>query len=387
MKNIIKKTFTTILTAATIFTIGLRDNNKISYASENETKTITYYTNSKGQKVKRTVIKKKVKKTKKASKRTNNNKKQIQNKYNDLTIKSPSKEAIKNYWHSYNGNGGSVNFYGLSLANGEAGEIYSVYPNLQTGEKGKLNDNGINDVLHLVNTIRYQVGLNSVYNDSNKEFYAQYAALLSNYNEDISHEPSLPNGINRDSDIYQYGYKGSYESDLAMGYDFYDSYLSYLRDDIGQANRENLGHRRWLLNPALESVGVGNVYWYNALYVTNGDKFNNVNRDKTWAYPSNYAISEFHSEGSPLSFMFGNNYNFDNAKVIVTDLNTKKTYTYTYGNGLRNQSKNVGDGNALSFGEGLPFAPGTKLNIKIENGMKNGQTYNVSYDVEYFSIY
>ena len=382
MKNTMKKTLTTILTAATIFTIGLRDNEKISYADNVEGKTVTYYINNKGQKVKRTVIRKKVRNKK--GKTRNNTRKDV--KYNDLTIQSPSKEEIRDYWYSYNGKGGSKNFYGLNLANGETNEIYDVYPDLANANKGKLSNNAINDVLHLVNTIRYQVGLGEVYNDASKEFYAQYAALLSNYNEDISHTPSLPYGFSENGDVYKNGYHGSHESDLAMGYDFYDSYLSYLRDDLGQGNIEELGHRRWLLNPALKSVGVGNVYWYNALYVTNGPKFNNDNANKTWAYPSNFAISEFHSENSPLSFMYGNNYNFDEAYVVVTNLANNKTYTYTYQNGLRNKAKGAGDGNALSFGEGLPFAPGTKLNVKIENGKKNGKEYKVNYNVEYFSI-
>lgn len=389
MKNIRKKVFATMLTVATVFTIGARDCNNKSHADDNVEKIVTYYTNSKGQKVKRTVTRKKVKMNSSSisSKKDNNNEKKKEAvTYNDLTIKSPSKEEIRDFWYSYNGNGGSKYFYGLNLSNGDAQEIYDIYPNLEKGDKGKLSANAINDVLHLVNTMRFQVGLDSVSNDPDKEFYAQSAALLSNYTGDVVHEPAVPQGLSADSDIYKNGYKGAFESDLAMGYDFYDSYLSYLRDDSGEVNREELGHRRWLLNPALKTVGVGNVYWYNALYVTNGSKFNDVNADKTWAYPSNYTISEFHSEGSPLSFMYGNNYNFDNAQVVVTNLSNNERFTYTYDNGLRNKSRGIGDGNALSFGEGLPFAPGTKLNIKIENGMKNGKTYNVSYNVEYFSI-
>ena len=116
------------------------------------------------------------------------------------------------------------------------------------------------------------------------------------------------------------------------------------------------------------------------MFVNNND-YAGENANTVYAYPGETAISEFHSAGSSLSLMFGENFDLTNATVEVKDLAT----------GEVNTAANIdesfkGNTKALTFGYGMNYEAGTKLEVKVSGVTKDGQEYPVEYTINYMSL-
>ena len=95
----------------------------------------------------------------------------------------------------------------------------------------------------------------------------------------LSHYPSKPAGM--DNALYQLGYDGSINSNIAYGdKNAATSTIQYF-DDLGANNSWVAGHRRWLLSSCLAQVGVGQVDTYNAIYVA-GSPASSYVTDVAW---------------------------------------------------------------------------------------------------------
>ncbi|WP_296142934.1 hypothetical protein [uncultured Anaerococcus sp.] len=204
--------------------------------------------------------------------------------------------------------------------------------------------------------------------------------MVNRLNLQVSHNPALPTGLASDSVEYVNGAYGAENSNLAASFNILDSVVEYLQDDLGDENQLEVGHRRWVLNPQASLVGFGQTDEFNAMFVNNNN-YAGENANTVYAYPGETAISEFQSEGSSLSLMFGENFDLTNAQVEVTDLAT----------GEVNTAANVDDsfkGNvkAITFGYGMNYEAGTKLQVKVSGVTKNCQDYPVEYTVNYMSI-
>ena len=132
---------------------------------------------------------------------------------------------------------------------------------------GRLSEGTLESALKLLNQMRYIAGipydvkLSDRYNE-----LAQAASVVSLANGDIDHNPKMPNGIS--DGLYKLGKEGASKSNLGMGYKSINSSLiSYMED--GGHNKDRVGHRRWILNPAMKKTGFGfgtdsNSYGYTA---------------------------------------------------------------------------------------------------------------------------
>ena len=304
------------------------------------------------------------------------------NNASGLTVASPTIEEIKSYWKNYQTNANdTVEVFGLNLINQESDEIFSEWTNLDLNNMtlGALSQVAQEDALHIANTARFASGIkNELVIGQNQAQAAQAASLVNRLNDEISHNPEQVSGL--DSNIYQLGIQGAANSNLASNYGLLESVLGYLRDDLGERNQAEVGHRRWVLNPAETEVGFGLTDEYSAMYVNNNE-YDGENEDLVYAYPGQTAISEFHSENSSLSLMFGENFDLTNAKVSVTDLQTGEVR-----NDAHIDQSLKGWVKSITFGQGMNFQPGTKLQVKVTGVTKDGAEYPVEYTIEYASI-
>lgn len=304
------------------------------------------------------------------------------NNASGLTVASPTIEEIKSYWKNYQTKANdTVEVFGLNLINQESDEIFSEWTNLDLNNMtlGALSQVAQEDALHIANTARFASGIkNELVIGQNQAQAAQAASLVNRLNDEISHNPEQVSGL--DSNIYQLGIQGAANSNLASNYGLLDSVLGYIRDDLGERNQAEVGHRRWVLNPAETEVGFGLTDEYSAMYVNNNE-YDGENEDLVYAYPGQTAISEFHSEEASLSLMFGENFDVTNAKVSVTDLQTGEVR-----NDAHIDQSLKGWVKSITFGQGMNFQPGTKLQVKVTGVTKDGAEYPVEYTIEYASI-
>ena len=301
-----------------------------------------------------------------------------------LTVSSPSIEEIRSYWMNYQTSASDTKaFLGLDLINPDSTEVFTSAPNtnLNSLNVGSLSQAAQEDALHIANTARFAAGITNqltIGNDQAK--FAQAASMINRLNLQVNHFPSLPAGIKADSAEYANGTIGAANSNLASGFNILDSVVEYLRDDLGEQNQTEVGHRRWVLNPQASLVGFGQADEFSAMFVNNDD-YAGENANTVYAYPGQTAISEFHSEGSSLSLMFGENFELANAQVEVTDLATGQVNTESH---VDESFK--GSVKAITFGYGMNYAPGTKLQVKVTGVTKDGQEYPVEYTINYMSL-
>lgn len=117
-----------------------------------------------------------------------------------------------------------------------------------------------------LNWIRSMAGLPAVRADATQEERAQAAALMMSAQQSLSHTPSGDWACFSDE-----GAAGARNSNLALGHTDLRSVLEGYLDDPGQSNRA-VGHRRWLLSPGAERMGVGVTDDTNAWHVLHGNR-------------------------------------------------------------------------------------------------------------------
>lgn len=304
------------------------------------------------------------------------------NQAGGLTIASPSVNEVKSYWKNYQSKANdTADFYGINLINPESAEIFGSNTNLDLNniELGALSKAAQEDALHIANTARFASGIkNELRFGADQAQYAQAATVVNRLNLQVSHSPSQPNGL--DTNNFQLAAHGAANSNLASNFGLLESVVEYLKDDLGERNQTEVGHRRWVLNPAETTVGFGQTDDFTAMYVNN-NQYDGENQDLVYAYPGQTAISEFHSADASLSLMFGENFDLSNAQVYVKDLATGEER-----NDANIDESFKGCAKAITFGQGMNFAPGTKLQVKVTGVTKNGVDYPVEYTIEYTSI-
>lgn len=308
--------------------------------------------------------------------------KEVEEVAGGLTIASPSADEVRNYWRNYQSKAANTkDFYGINLIDQNSNEVFAIAPNADLNQfnLGEVSNAAEEDALHIANTARFASGItNELTLGADQRAFAQAATMVNRLNLQVSHNPAIPAGL--DASTYNAGLYGAQNSNLASSFGILDSVVEYLKDDLGNENQLEVGHRRWILNPAASTVGFGQTEEFNAMFVNNND-YAGQNANTVYAYPGETAISEFHSAGSSLSIMFGENFDITNASVEVTDLAT----------GEVNTSANIeqsfkGNSKAITFGYGMNYAEGTKLQVIVNGVTRNGEAYPVEYTINYVSI-
>lgn len=178
-------------------------------------------------------------------------------------VASPTQTEIQNYYRSL----------AINITSEPA---YSSTPQTTNPyTPGLLSQESLNNGLNMLNFVRYVAGIPSAITLSSSYIQSAQAAALvnaANYANtgtlSLSHTPTKPTNMN--SDLYDLGYAGSQSSNLAVGYkNPAASILGYMNDS-DSSNIQTLGHRRWCLNPNMQTTGFGQVNNYSAMYVLDG---------------------------------------------------------------------------------------------------------------------
>lgn len=128
-------------------------------------------------------------------------------------------------------------------------------------QTGKLNQAFLNQAELYFNYLRYAAGLPDIRLDDTLTDKAQHGAVLLAANGELTHTPPKPAGMS--DAFYQLGASSTATSNISMRYiiDSKKMLISSLQGCIDDSNStENLllvGHRQWMLNPALLYTGFG----------------------------------------------------------------------------------------------------------------------------------
>ena len=136
---------------------------------------------------------------------------------------------------------------------------YAERPDLKNFTLGALTDAAQADALALMNFIRNLAGLSDVTLDPLYVLRAQAGALVLAANDVLTHAPEQPESMN--ASLFDTAFAGASMGNIAKFNWMRPSILidgvTYFTRDDGDANLGRLGHRRWLLNPAMSATGFG----------------------------------------------------------------------------------------------------------------------------------
>ncbi len=293
----------------------------------------------------------------------------------DLKVDYHTKYEIANYIQSHPTDKAYTNSYSSTP---NASSPYAI---------GRLSDDVLNGSLELLNTFRYIAGVPS--NVTLNETYiekAQAAALVDAANDELTHNPTQPSDMS--SAIYSVGKEGAKSSNLGAGYrSIGDAILTGWMSDSDPYNIDRVGHRRWVLNPAMAQTGFGiakktssSYYgYYSAMYA----------HDSGNSSAGNYNVVAWPAQNTPTGYFFDDdawslsfNEYIDTANVTVTCVNTGQSWTL---NGTNDCMKSSGNGyiniNNAGYGQKgcIIFRPDSSVNVSKNysyNVSVSGQMYN-----------
>ena len=131
--------------------------------------------------------------------------------------------------------------------------------------RGGLSLQLLGDALIKLRTYRYycDVSTDVGYDDSYIDLCQHGAEVLAMINE-LTHTPRKPEGVSEE--FYAKAKKGCGSSNIFTGNNIVQSVDAYM-DDSDKSNIDRLGHRRWVLNPAMQNTGFGaGASRYSAMY-------------------------------------------------------------------------------------------------------------------------
>ncbi|MCH5343896.1 MAG: hypothetical protein J1E64_07645 [Acetatifactor sp.] len=174
---------------------------------------------------------------------------------------------------------------------------YSTEPSLGgTYSAGVLSDETVNSAMNLLNQARYIAGVDSsVTHDATKANLASAASLLNYLNRNIEHDQKRPDVLSDPSydQLYDDGKLGAKSSNLHyssryLNLSLNNAIINAWLADYDAPNIPLVGHRRWLLSPALTSVGFGSTVsgsvQYSAVYISHA--YQSSSKDVYVAWPA-----------------------------------------------------------------------------------------------------
>lgn len=263
---------------------------------------------------------------------------------------------------------------------------------------GKLSNATVDSAVNTMNRIRYIAGLNEVKADADYSSFAQTAAFISYLNGSFSHNPDRPTVMIEQDDMYEIAKYGCANSNLAYRFDSDKKNYSidkmlvkgWMSDDSGD-NLKNLGHRRWIIYPAMQYTGFGAIkkdgYTYAANYVIDEpDDTADYRTGVPWP-ARNMPVSYF-SKNDPWSFSVGNVVTESTVRVTLKRRNDNKTWKFFTGT---NDGAFYVDNFAYGLKGCIIFRPdgidayndGDIYDVNITYG--NGQ--EIAYTVNFFELF
>ncbi|MDK8181829.1 S-layer homology domain-containing protein [Paenibacillus sp. UMB4589-SE434] len=318
-----------------------------------------------------------------------------------VSVAARSKEEIRQRWLAYKPMAAG-NEYMAGL------HIYEKEPKMtQPYEPGIVKREYIKDGINAVNFVRYLSGLPyDVQPEWGLQDQAQAAALVNALNNELTHYPSRPEGM--EEELFRLGYKGTTTSNLYAGSpNFYASVLGYMSDS-DTSNIDRVGHRRWIINPAMSKTMFGMVnrsksgfdYPYSSMYAFDRSRAaSEVNYDYiAWPSAHYFPIEMFNSHDAWSVSL--NPEKYDNTKldqVEVTITRTADGKSWTLDKGHKDKKGSYFNINTGGFGipfclifrpEGLPELSDTDTyNVHIKGLFdRKGAPVDIEYETAFFDM-
>lgn len=261
---------------------------------------------------------------------------------------------------------------------------------------GELKKSSQKNGLNALNVMRYVAGIPAnVKIDNTYSRKSQAAALVNAANNILSHSPSKPSKMS--DSLYALGLQGASSSNLAMrgatpGYgavNLGDSILSWMEDSDAY-NIDRVGHRRWILNPAMKKTGFGAVeftqgyfYTYSAMYAFDNAFGNTKYYGVAW--PAQNMPMQYFDNGTAWSISMNKNVNAPKVKVTLTRKKDGKKWTFSQkkAKGYFNvENSNYGQTGCIIFRpDNIKYQAGDTFQVKI-----TGLDQTVSYQVKFFNL-
>ncbi|MDO4977829.1 MAG: Ig-like domain-containing protein [Eubacteriales bacterium] len=173
---------------------------------------------------------------------------------------------------------------------------------------------------------------------------AAYGALVNAANLQMSHYPTQPSGMS--TEMYNLGCSATSQSNLSSYYGSGVNPLEVIGLAIGgqmkdqsNSNVDRLGHRRWLLNPNVLTMGIGSAnngtYYYSAVRVFgSGVSTSTVNDYEFISWPaSGNNISDVFGVEVPWSITLNpqkySSPSLSDVKVTLEEVSTGKTWNFS----------------------------------------------------------
>lgn len=275
----------------------------------------------------------------------------------------------------------------------DVSNTYSVKPSVKSPyQAGHLSDKSLKNALNLVNFIRYVAGIPADVT-LNEEYtqMAQAGALLNAVNKELSHSPAKPSGCS--DELYKTGWKGCSDSNIAYNYgNIAQSLLNGWMYDGGTSNIASVGHRRWVLNPAMTQTGFGAVGAYANMYAL-GKGGSSITDYVAWP-ARNMPIELMNGSGTPWTLSLGTNYQMaQQGQVTVTlkDVSAGKTWTFSekkQDGYFAVNTREYGMPNCIIFRpNSISYGKNSQFHVTV-TGLKNqeGRAATISYNVDFFSL-
>lgn len=303
-----------------------------------------------------------------------------------MNVEYRSKQDIVNYYNEH------PFVRDMETTYSEEPDVFAPY-NL-----GAVSQKCIDNVTNVVNLARYAAGLSGMVEaDSELNKKAQAGALCDAAIGDLTHTPYRPRDMS--DELYNLGKEGASSSNIAhASYNLtLPATIRMYLSDSDSGNRKKVGHRRWILYPALYKTGFGQVENYSATHVIGGQR-NYSAHEYGVAWPAQNTPMELLSysgdgrgvSGYPWSVSFGEKPG-DNINVTLIDLKTGNSWHFsnTYGDDGEFYVNNSGYGQrgcVIFFPENLSLDRGDQFEVRINNIGIAGYQDSLTYRVNIFSL-
>ncbi|MBR4727502.1 MAG: InlB B-repeat-containing protein [Clostridia bacterium] len=241
---------------------------------------------------------------------------------------------------------------------------------------GQLTDAVLNRAIVSLNQVRYVAGIGPVALDETYCRECQIGSLVNAANHQMSHSPGKPAGM-ADAMFQQ---QACGKSNLGAGYGSLERaiFAGWMADE-DSSNIDRVGHRRWVLNPAMGKTGFGYVNRFSSMYAFD-ESANTAYHGVTWP-----------AANTPLE-LFENNYPWS-ISISGSQTQTRVTLTRQSDGKVWRFYKGCTDGyfnyNDVGYGgspciifrpASITYQPGDSFKVEI-----TGPTA-VSYTVNFFQL-
>lgn len=242
------------------------------------------------------------------------------------------------------------------------------------------------------NFYRTLAGLSSVSLSSSITQAAQVASLVNAVNGTIAYNPQVPK--NMSEELFSLAKKGITKSCLGKAQTIFAAFDLFVANATASDKAlGNLGNRRLLLNPALESFGFGAVEHCYTLAAQGEKNYDVSSHQQVVCWPPKYMPLELVEANQVFSVSLGSDYSFTDEVVIsMKRLRDGKVFNFSSKDGddkVTITKTKVGLENCLAWRFFLEdeISEGDEFFITIDGIAYNGEKlYPLEYTVTYFSI-